>query len=113
MKVFNYKTVNAEKADCCPEKTQIRWLITKDMGAPTFAMRLFEMEPDGHSPLHTHAWEHEVFVLEGQGAIFDGEKATPLQAGDVVFVLPNELHQFRNSGEAQLKFLCLIPHTEK
>ncbi len=113
MKVFNYKTVQTEKADCCPEKTQIRWLITKEMGAPNFAMRLFEMAPGGFSPLHNHAWEHEVFVLEGQGGIFDGEKTTPLQGGDVVFVPPNELHQFRNSGEAQLKFLCLIPHTEK
>jgi quercetin dioxygenase-like cupin family protein len=113
MKVFNYKTVKPEKADCCPEKTQIRWLITKEMGAPTFAMRLFEMEPDGYSPLHTHSWEHEVFVLEGNGSVFDGKNTKPLQAGDVVFVPPNELHQFRNSGKEQLKFLCLIPHTEK
>ena len=113
MKVFNYQTVQAEKADCCPEKTQIRWLITNEMGAPTFAMRLFEMSPGGFSSLHTHTWEHEVFVLEGNGSFFDGKNAVPLQAGDVVFVPPNELYQFRNSGEEQLKFLCLIPHTEK
>jgi quercetin dioxygenase-like cupin family protein len=113
MKVFNYKTVQAEKADCCSDKTQIRWLITKEMGAPNFAMRLFEISPRGFSPLHTHAWEHEIFVLEGNGSVFDGKNVGPFQANDVVFVPPNELHQFRNSGEAQLKFLCLIPHAEK
>jgi len=109
MNVFNYKTIQAEKAECCQEETQVRWLITEEMGAPNFAMRLFEMKPNGQSPLHKHAWEHEVFVLEGEGQIFDGENTKPLQAGDVVFVPPNELHQFKNNHENVLKFLCLIP----
>ena len=35
----------------------------------------------------------------------------PLAAGDVVLVKPNEVHQFRNSGEQPMKFLCLIPNS--
>jgi len=31
------------------------------------------------------------------------------EAGDVVFVPPDELHQFRNTGDGELRFLCLIP----
>jgi mannose-6-phosphate isomerase-like protein (cupin superfamily) len=27
-----------------------------------------------------------------------------------VFVPPNQLHQFRNTGSGPMKFLCLIPH---
>jgi quercetin dioxygenase-like cupin family protein len=34
----------------------------------------------------------------------------PLQPGTVVFVAPNEVHQFRNTGAQMLRFLCLIPH---
>ncbi|HEX7482442.1 MAG TPA: cupin domain-containing protein [Candidatus Bathyarchaeia archaeon] len=113
MQVFNYKTVKAEKAECCPKKTQIRLLITKEMGAPNFVMRLFEIDPDGYTPFHTHAWEHEVFILEGEGTVFDGKNSIPLQAGDVVFVPPNELHQFKNDREKPLKFLCLIPIIEQ
>jgi quercetin dioxygenase-like cupin family protein len=113
MKIFNYKTVIPEKADCCPEKTQVRRLITKEMGAKNFVMRLFEMEPNGYSPLHSHAWEHEVFVLEGDGVIFDGKNVTPLQPGDIAFVFPNEMHQFKNNNEKPLKFLCLIPNIEQ
>ena len=113
MKVYNYKTVNAEKADCCAEKTQVRWLITKEMGAENFVMRLFEMQTGGYSPLHKHPWEHEIFVLEGDGLVFNGEKATSLKAGDVVFVAPNELHQFKNNDERTLKFLCLIPNIQQ
>ena len=47
----------------------IRWLISKEDGAENFAMRMFELEPGGHTPLHTHPQEHEVFVLEGQGTL--------------------------------------------
>jgi quercetin dioxygenase-like cupin family protein len=88
-------------------------LITKEIGAENFAMRLFEMEPGGYSPLHAHPWEHEVFVLQGDGAIFDGEKARRFKAGDVIFISPDEQHQFRNNGQKRLKFLCLIPYTKE
>jgi quercetin dioxygenase-like cupin family protein len=38
----------------------------------------------------------------------EGEKR--FKPGDVVFVPPNEKHQFRNSGSKTVKFLCLVPH---
>ena len=113
MKIFNYETVAAKVAEGSASKTAVRWLITKDIGAENFAMRLFEMEPGGYSPLHTHPWEHEVFVLDGEGFLFDGEKATPFKANDVVFVPANEKHQFKNDSDKPLRFLCLIPYTKK
>ncbi len=51
--------------------------------------------------------------LEGNGQLFDGEKTTPLKPADTVFVPPNERHQFKNSGQTTLKFICLIPYTEE
>lgn len=113
MQVFHYDTVKAQDAEGCCLKTKIRWLITKEVGAQNFAMRLFEMEPGGHSPLHAHQWEHEVFILEGEGQLFDGAKPTPFSAGDVVFIPSNEQHQFKNTGQKLLRFLCLIPYTRE
>ena len=113
MKLFDYETVKAMDAEDGASKVKIRWLITKEMGAENFAMRLFEMEPGGYSPLHAHSWEHEVFILEGEGFVFDGEKSKEFKAGDVIFVSPNERHQFKNNGEKTLKFLCLIPYTKE
>ena len=113
MKIFNYKTVPAKTADCCAENTKVRWLITKEIGAQNFAMRLFEMTAGGSSPLHKHPYEHEIFVLEGEGSLFDGEKAASFGAGDVIFVPANEMHQFKNRGEKPLRFLCLIPYTKE
>jgi quercetin dioxygenase-like cupin family protein len=74
-------------------------------------MRHFEVAPGGHTPRHFHDYEHEVFVLEGSGVVVEGDREHRLQAGDVVFVKPNEVHQFLNPGPAPLKFLCLIPNS--
>ena len=113
MKVFDYKQVKAKEADEGASKLKVRWLITKDMGAPNFAMRLFEMEPSGNSPLHSHDWEHEVFILEGSGVVVGEDKERNFKAGDVIFVAPNEKHQFKNDGSKTLRFLCIIPIREK
>jgi quercetin dioxygenase-like cupin family protein len=88
----------------------VRWLIDENDGAPTFSMRHFVICPGGHSPRHAHPYEHEVFVLEGNGVVLEGDAEHPLRAGDVVFVKPDEIHQFRNTTDKPIQFLCLIPH---
>jgi quercetin dioxygenase-like cupin family protein len=74
-------------------------------------MRQFEVAPGGHTPRHSHPYEHEIFVMEGEGQVIEGDQPHALKAGDVVFVQPDEVHQFRNTGRASLKFLCLIPNS--
>jgi quercetin dioxygenase-like cupin family protein len=99
--------VTMEGASGC----RVRWLIGEGDNAPTFAMREFEVEPGGHTPKHFHDYEHEVYVLAGKGTIVDGDQERPLAAGDVVFVSPNDVHQFRNTGREPMRFLCLIPNS--
>jgi quercetin dioxygenase-like cupin family protein len=113
MKVFPYTDVKLEEADSEAENVKVRWLITKEMGAPNFAMRLFEVGRGGCSPFHSHTWEHEVFILEGEGSIKTEKGPKKLKQGDVVFILPNEKHQFKNEGKDPLKFLCLVPNEKK
>ena len=109
MKILNYREVEAKDADEEALKLKVRWLITRDMGAENFAMRLFEIEPGGYSPFHSHPWEHEVFILEGEGVYVGASTEIGFAPGDAIFVPPNEKHQFKNSGNKTLKFLCLIP----
>ena len=113
VRVFPYTDVEAKEADDGASKLKVRWLITKDIGAPNFAMRLFEMQPGGYSPLHTHDWEHEVFILEGDGTVVGKEGEKKFKPGDAVFVPPNEKHQFKNTGKKLAKFICLVPYHEK
>ncbi|MEM1539358.1 MAG: cupin domain-containing protein [Candidatus Bathyarchaeia archaeon] len=109
MKILHYSDVKAESAEEGAYKLKVRWLITKEMGAENFAMRLFELEPGGYSPFHSHPWEHEVFILEGEGVIISDCGQRKIKLGDAIFIPPNEKHQFRNNGEKTLKFLCMVP----
>jgi quercetin dioxygenase-like cupin family protein len=88
---------------------EIRQLISKADGAPTFAMRMFEIEPGGHTPLHRHPHEHEVFVLEGEGTFVHEGRNYPIAREDVVFVPGDSEHRFKNTGNSPLRFLCLVP----
>jgi quercetin dioxygenase-like cupin family protein len=100
--------VNTDGATNC----KMRCLIGPDDAAPSFSMRHFEIAPGGHTPRHLHAHEHEVFILEGEGVVVEGtqNRESSLRPGVAVFVPPNQMHQFRNTGSCTLKFLCLIPH---
>ncbi len=113
MKIFHYQDVEAKDAEKDASKLRVRWLITKEMGAENFAMRLFEMEAGGFSPLHSHPWEHEVFVLEGDGLLVGEVEEREFRAGDVIFIPPNEKHQLKTGGEKTVKFLCLVPYTDE
>ena len=111
LKHIHYSDVEAvEPNETGVKDTKLRWLIDKKDGAENFAMRLFEVRPGGYTPLHQHDWEHEVFILEGEGSIADKQNKKPLKSGDVIFVPSMEWHQFVNTGKENLKFLCLIPY---
>ena len=88
---------------------EIRWLISKADGAENFAMRMFELQPGGHTPLHTHAHEHEVFVVEGDGVFVCEGQEHEFGPEYVIFAPPNKEHRFKNTGDSILRMLCLIP----
>jgi len=112
MKVNHFEQVRSEAVQMeGAHGCQVRWLIGQADGAPNFAMRQFEVAAGGYTPRHSHPYEHEVFVLEGQGSVYEGDIEHPLHPGDVVFVKPDEVHQFRNTGLGPFKFLCLIPNS--
>ena len=89
-----------------------REVVNADDGAPNFCMRVFEVEPGSSTPAHSHQWEHEAYVLSGQGAVVSGDRETEIAKDSVVFVPPNEHHCFVNKGNEPLRFICVIPLLE-
>lgn len=88
---------------------RMRMLIGPDDAAPNFHMRQFEVAPGGHTPHHSHDYEHEILVLSGKGVARSAQGDRPLKTGDVIFVPPDEMHQFRNTGDEPMSFICVIP----
>lgn len=83
-------------------------MVGRSDGAPHFALRSFRVEAGGHSPRHSHDYEHEVYIVEGSGEVLLGGAYRPIRGGDVVYVPANEEHQFRAGGSG-LRFLCVVP----
>lgn len=108
MKAYHYQTVRAEQEEGLPG-VSVRWAIGKNVGAPNFVARVIDVESGRATPFHTHDWEHEVFVLEGEGNVRDAQRETPIGPGSCIYVEPNEIHQFINTGDAVLRFICIIP----
>jgi quercetin dioxygenase-like cupin family protein len=84
-------------------------MVGRADGAPNFSLRHFVVEPGGHTPRHSHDYEHEVFIIEGRARVECDDAVREVGSGEVLFVPPKALHQFVNVGEAPLRFLCLVP----
>ena len=89
---------------------QVQWFLDESRGAPNFALRRFIIAPGGYTPRHTHDWEHEVYVLRGEGVLVTDECEVPLEADQAILILPNEEHQFRCTGADNLEMLCIVPN---
>lgn len=92
-------------------KVKVKYLIDKPHGASRFFLRYYLVEPGGHTPLDKHAYEHEVYVLDGNGLLVEEKdglrKTVSIKPGDSILVGSDELHQFLNVGDSPLVFLCV------
>ncbi len=105
----DYRAVPREPVD---EDKSIRWVIGKPEGAPNFAMRVIEFQPGAVFATHQHPYEHEIFVLEGEGVAEGPDGEVQMRPGVALYIPPDEPHGYRNTGERVLRFICVIPHTK-
>ena len=62
--------------------------------------------PTGRAPLHAHPHEEAVYILEGEGRLWIGDKPVgPLRPGSVVFFPIGVRHTLENTGPADMKVL--------
>ena len=111
MKVRNISRVERRDA-FLKEKAagvSIRVAIAEEDGAKNSIMRILEIDPEGFTPLHTHDYEHLMFVVRGAGMVTDGSKECRLEKEDVIFVPPGQAHQIKNTGEAELILVSVLP----
>jgi quercetin dioxygenase-like cupin family protein len=91
------------------ERVKVRYLVDERQGSERFALRLYSVEKSGQTPLDRHEYEHQVYVLAGQGFLRQSEDIAlqTLHTGDVVFIPSNAVHQFVNEREEPFVFLCV------
>jgi quercetin dioxygenase-like cupin family protein len=85
--------------------------VSKDDGTPVFSLRVFTIEPGGHTPYHTHPFEHVNYIIQGRGVLVtEGGEEKPVSQGDFVLVLPGEKHQYKNAApDGPMVIICGVP----
>jgi len=107
----NYREIPTEETGV--EGLTARWLITASQGAENFSMRLLELEPLKSTPLHHHNSEHEIYVLVGRGEVVTEEGSFPIKGGSVIYVAPNEVHRFNNTGADIMRIIDIVMFPSK
>jgi quercetin dioxygenase-like cupin family protein len=85
-------------------------LVDESDGAPHFAMRRFTLAPGSEVPEHTNAVEHEQYVLEGEYVVGIGDEEYEVEAGDSLLIPAGTVHWYRNEGDEQGAFICVVPN---
>lgn len=85
----------------------IRWLITHRDGAENFSMRLIDVPAGKETPSHSHDYEHEIFVIEGNGNVTLGDRELEIGEGDFIFIPPNIFHRIRSKNG--MRIICVVP----
>lgn len=81
-------------------------LIGNEHGAQKFYLRHYELDPGATTPLDQHIYEHELFVLSGEGMYLCDGQEVPIHANDAIWIQSNQVHRITNTGSAVLKLLC-------
>lgn len=85
-------------------------MIGSKDGAPNFSFRIFTLAGNGHTPYHTHEFEHVNYVIKGKGYIVDEQgNKNEFNEGDFAVISPNDKHQFRNASKfKKFVFICAV-----
>ena len=112
MKVISLEKIEKKAVDMRGAKNVWKQVpISASDGSPVFCFRVFTVDPGGHTPYHTHPFEHLNYVIDGHGALVnaDGDRIE-LEKGDFSLVLPDEKHQYRNTSDTEpLVMICAVP----
>lgn len=110
-----YFTNTAEtESEKTPSGNSVWRLLSEKIGVPNFELRYFEIPPGGHTSRGGHPWEHEVYVVAGNGIVrgrtAEGQDIErEVEPGDAIYIAPDEDHQFLNEADIPFGFICVCP----
>lgn len=88
-------------------------LVHRTLAGPWDGMTQAEVwlqliEPGGETPVHKHACEEVVVVLEGRGSITIDGVETVFEADSTVIVPKNVIHKISNVGDTPMRLIGIL-----
>jgi quercetin dioxygenase-like cupin family protein len=84
--------------------------IGKNEGWQDHTLRTFTIAPKGHTPKHSHDWEHVNYIISGKGRLMIDGKTYEVEEKDFAFIPPKTIHQFENPYDEDFEFICIVPN---
>jgi quercetin dioxygenase-like cupin family protein len=111
MPVRKYAEVEANKVEMEDVVDVVKKVpIGKDEGWDNYTLRTFTIGPGGHTPKHTHDWEHVNYIIRGQGKLMIDGREHIVESRDFALVPANAEHQYSNPFDEDFEFICIVPN---
>ena len=108
--IGNRKEIEAKKVDDKhAQNTEKRIVFSPEKNWDSHVMRVFTMEKEGQTYEHSHDWPHWIYVLNGTGSVTIKGKKHLLKEDSYLFVPPEIKHFFKNEGEKDFEWICIVP----
>lgn len=78
-------------------------------GWDDYVMRHFILPKNAAIPVHSHDWDHLALSLDGHGEVIVQGEHYDLEKGHWARVPAGTEHSFRNIGDDNFVFLCIVP----
>ena len=86
-------------------------LVTKEIGAKNITTGLTRFPVGAKVPLHSHNYDEQVTILEGEAEEVDGQRHR-LRPFDTTLVTADKPHRFVNVGPSRLTILWIYTSAE-
>ena len=105
-RIIDIETLDASALAPGVIKRNVFWT---ENGWDDFCARHFIL-PEGQAiPTHSHGWDHLVLSLGGHGEVDVEGDRYDLESGNWARVPGGMTHTFRNIGEGDFTFVCIVP----
>lgn len=90
-------------------RVTMKQLAGKEDGAEKTALHEIRILKRGRTSVHSHNWQHQMFVTSGQGVLLTRGKSIAIAKGDVLVIHRGEAHGFEQRGRGPLVMLTVTP----
>lgn len=66
------------------------------------------VKPGDASRPHKLKTSEVYYILEGEGVMYIEDESAEVRSGQVVYIPPNARQYIKNTGDSDLKFLCIV-----
>jgi len=112
MAIHKYKDIELTPVDMDGvDQVAMSNVISSAEGWTNHTLRVFRIEPGGHTPRHQHPWEHINYVIKGKATLRLGDRVQEIGEKDFAVVPGNTEHQFQNPFDEPFEFICIVPNS--